>query len=120
MFIDEAEIQLQSGRGGDGMVHFHREKYKPKGGPDGGDGGRGGDIILEVSPTLNTLYSFRHKSRFHAQDGRRGGVNNMTGRSGEDLVIHVPPGTMIFNNISGNLLGDLIQPEERLTIAKGG
>jgi GTP-binding protein len=120
MFIDEAVIQVQSGKGGDGMVHFHREKYKPRGGPDGGDGGRGGDIVLEVLPTLNTLYSLRHKKRFNAQDGMSGGVNNMSGRSGEDLVIHIPPGTMVINDSTGDLIGDLVHPGERLIIAKGG
>jgi GTPase len=120
MFIDEAVIQVQSGRGGDGMVHFHREKYKPRGGPDGGDGGRGGNVILEVLPTLNTLYSLRHKSKFHAQDGKSGGVNNMSGRSGEDLVIHVPPGTMVLDSSTGDLLGDMVQPGEQLIVARGG
>jgi GTP-binding protein len=120
MFIDEAVIHVQSGRGGDGMVHFHREKYKPKGGPDGGDGGRGGDIICEVSQTLNTLISLRHQSKFHAPDGMPGGVNNMTGRSGDDLIIQIPPGTMIFDTISGNLIGDLVHPGQQLIIVKGG
>ena len=90
MYFDEAEIYVQSGRGGDGMVHFHREKYKPRGGPDGGDGGRGGDVILEVKPTLNTLFNFRHKSRFIANSGKNGGPNNMTGKSAKDLVVSVP------------------------------
>ena len=84
MFIDQAEIQIRSGKGGDGVVHFRREKYVPRGGPDGGDGGRGGDVILEVKPTLNTLSTFRHQARYHAQDGLNGAKQNMTGRSGED------------------------------------
>jgi GTPase len=120
MFIDEALIHVQSGRGGDGMVHFHREKYKPRGGPDGGDGGRGGDVILEVIPTLNTLYSLKHQLKFRAQDGKAGGVNNMTGRSGEDLIIKVPPGTIVMDDSTGLLLGDLVQPGELLVVAKGG
>ena len=97
MLIDEVNIVVRSGRGGDGIVHFRREKYIPRGGPDGGDGGKGGDIIFEVSPQLNTLSSFRHQANYIAQDGKRGGKNNMTGRSGDDLVISVPKGTMIFD-----------------------
>lgn len=120
MFIDEALIHVISGTGGDGMVHFHREKYKPRGGPDGGDGGKGGDVILEVLPTLNTLFSFRHKSKFVAQGGKPGGVNNQTGRSGEDLLIQVPPGTLAYNDETGYLIGDLIEKGQRLIVAKGG
>lgn len=120
MFVDEAVIEVQSGKGGDGMVHFHREKYKPRGGPDGGDGGHGGDVVLEVLPTINTLFSFRHKSKFQAQGGKPGGVNNQTGRSGEDLIIHVPPGTMVFDDDSGDLIGDLIKTGQQLTVANGG
>lgn len=102
------------------MVHFHREKYVPRGGPDGGDGGRGGDVVLEVLPTLNTLQAFRHKTRYLASDGRKGGPNNMTGRSAEDLVIPVPPGCMVFDADSGELLGDLVEPYQRLVVCKGG
>ena len=72
MFLDQAEIHVQSGKGGDGAVHFRREKFVPRGGPDGGDGGRGGDVVLEVQPTLNTLFAFRHQTKFHAKDGERG------------------------------------------------
>ncbi len=83
MFIDKAEILVQSGKGGDGMVHFHREKYVPRGGPDGGDGGRGGDVILEVRPTLNSLAAFRFTTRYVAGDGKGGGTNNKFGKSAE-------------------------------------
>jgi Obg family GTPase CgtA len=96
MFIDEARILVISGKGGDGMVHFLREKYKPFGGPDGGDGGRGGDVILAVKPTLNTLAEYQHQHRFKAQDGAAGGRNNRTGRSGEDLILSVPPGRSLM------------------------
>lgn len=120
MFIDEVVINVHSGKGGDGAVHFRREKYVPRGGPDGGDGGRGGDVILEVLPTLNTLSTFRHTKRFQANDGRNGGRNNQTGRSAEDLVIHVPPGTIVYDNNTGQLLGDLIELTQRLVICKGG
>lgn len=120
MFIDQARIQVSSGKGGNGIVHFRREKYVPLGGPDGGDGGRGGDVIFDVKPTLNTLSAFQHKQRFKAEAGKNGGGNNRTGRSGEDLVIHVPPGTMIFDDETGDLLGDLLTAGERIVIAKGG
>ena len=120
MFVDEAEIYVRSGKGGDGMVHFHREKYVARGGPDGGDGGRGGDVVLEVRPTLNTLNTFRHTSRFIADDGKRGGPDNMTGRSAKEKVIHVPPGTLIYDAQTGALLGDLVEPGQRLLVAKGG
>lgn len=120
MFIDQAHIQVTSGKGGDGVVHFRREKYVPRGGPDGGDGGRGGDVILEVKPTLNTLASFQHQQHFKAEPGKNGGGNNRTGRSGEDLVIYVPPGTLVYDDESGDLLGDLVSPAERIVIAKGG
>ncbi len=120
MFIDQAEILVQSGKGGDGMVHFHREKYVPRGGPDGGDGGRGGDIILEVRPTLNTLAAFRHTIRYVAEDGKGGGTNNKFGKSAENLVVPVPPGTVIYAAFTGDLLGDLTTPGQRLTVCKGG
>jgi GTP-binding protein len=120
MFIDQVEIQVQSGKGGDGMVHFRREKYVPRGGPDGGDGGKGGDVVLQVEPTLNTLYAFRQKRKFRASDGANGAKQNMTGRSAEDLVILVPPGTMIFDVQKGELIGDLVSPGQRLAVARGG
>jgi len=120
MFIDQAEIQVRSGKGGDGVVHFRREKYVPRGGPDGGDGGKGGDVILEVKPTLNTLATFRHQSRYQAPDGAKGAKSNRTGRSGEDLVIFVPPGTVVLDAGTNETLGDLVQAGQRLIVAKGG
>jgi GTP-binding protein len=120
MFIDEASIYVHSGRGGDGFVHFHREKFVSRGGPDGGDGGYGGDVVLEVQQTLNTLSAFRHTTRFVAQDGAKGGVNNQTGRSAEHLVIPVPPGTIVYDAESSALLGDLVNPGQRLMVCKGG
>jgi len=120
MFIDEAKIYIRSGKGGDGMVHFHREKYVPRGGPDGGDGGRGGDVILEVVPTLNTLSTFRHQRKYIAPDGAAGGPNNMSGRSAEDLVIRIPPGTVVTDADNGELVGDLVEPGQRLVVGKGG
>ena len=120
MFIDEAKIKVISGKGGDGIVHFRREKYVPYGGPDGGDGGRGGDVILEVKETMNTLTSFQHHRKYKADDGKSGGGNNKTGRSGDDLVISVPPGTLIYDDLSSDLVGDLISSSERIVVARGG
>jgi GTP-binding protein len=120
MFIDEAEILVRSGKGGDGMVHFHREKFVPRGGPDGGDGGRGGDIVFEVRPTISTLQAFRHVARYIADDGRNGGPNDMSGKSANDLIIPVPPGTIIYDSLTGDLIGDLTAPGQRLTLCKGG
>ena len=120
MFIDEAEIEVKSGKGGDGMVHFHREKFVPRGGPDGGDGGKGGDVILEVKPSLNTLQAFRHVTHYFAKDGKNGGPNNMSGKSADDLIIFVPPGTVVHDADSGELIGDLTKADERLTICKSG
>ena len=120
MFIDEIKISVQSGRGGAGIVHFRREKYVPMGGPDGGDGGRGGDVVFTVEPRLNTLSSFRRQHRFVAQDGFRGGGNNKFGKSGENLVLQVPPGTLVYDDDTGELLGDLTEPGQTLIACKGG
>ena len=120
MFIDHAEIEVRSGKGGDGMVHFRREKYVPRGGPDGGDGGRGGDVILEVRPTLNTLATFRHTIRYAADDGKGGGSNNKYGRAAKDLVVPVPPGTVVYDAATGELITDLTQPGQQFIICKGG
>jgi GTPase len=120
MFIDEATLYIKSGKGGDGSVHFRREKYIPRGGPDGGDGGRGGDVIIKVSPTLNTLYEFHHKQRFIAPDGERGARSNRTGHSAENLVINVPPGTIVYNDDSGEVIADLVEQNQEIMICKGG
>jgi GTP-binding protein len=118
MFIDEAIIKVKSGIGGDGAVHFRREKYVPRGGPDGGDGGRGGDVVLQVVPTLNTLYEFRHQSQFQARDGANGARQNMTGKSATELVIKIPPGTIIYDAQTNDLMGDLTEPGQRLVVCK--
>jgi GTP-binding protein len=102
------------------MVHFHREKFVPRGGPDGGDGGKGGDVIFEVKSTLNTLAAFRQNQKFRAEDGANGGPSQMTGRSGKDLIIYVPPGTVLFDADTGELIGDLTEPGQQLTVLKGG
>ena len=102
------------------MVHFHREKYVPRGGPDGGDGGRGGDVILEVRPTLNSLAAFRFTTRFEAGDGKGGGTNNKSGKSAENLFVAVPPGTLVYDAATDGLMGDLTAPGQQLLVCKGG
>lgn len=120
MFIDEACITIRSGKGGDGAVHFRREKYIPRGGPDGGDGGKGGDVILIADQKLTTLSMFRQKKHFIASSGLPGGKQNMTGKSGEDLHIKVPAGTVVYDDTSEKILGDLVEDGQRLIIATGG
>jgi GTP-binding protein len=120
MFVDEAVILVESGKGGDGIVHFLREKYRPRGGPDGGDGGRGGNVIFEVTPHLNTLMNFRFQREFKADDGKNGSIKKQTGASADDLVILVPPGTIIYNAQTNELIGDLTDEGQQLLIAKGG
>ena len=120
MSFDEATIHVRSGDGGAGLVHFRREKYVPRGGPSGGDGGRGGDVYLVVKPTLNTLIAFSRQSRFRAENGAPGGPSNRTGRSADDLLIEVPPGTIVRDAASGDLLADLTQPDQRVLAARGG
>ncbi len=120
MFIDQAKIFVTSGKGGDGAVHFRREKYVPRGGPDGGDGGKGGDVVLKVVPTLNTLSSFRHVARYPAKGGANGARQKQTGRSAEDLIILVPPGTVVYNDDTGEVLGDLVENGQTLIVAPGG
>jgi GTPase len=119
-FIDEASFKVEAGKGGDGVVHFRREKYVPYGGPDGGDGGRGGDVVLEILHTLNTLAHLQYQRKFHAEDGARGGGNNKTGKSGKELVIHIPPGTVVYDEETSDVIGDLIEQGERLVVCKGG
>src|SRR5688572_768292 len=120
MFIDQAEIFVRAGKGGPGCVSFRREKYIPKGGPDGGDGGNGGSVYLYADPSVATLLDFTGRHHWGADDGRTGQGKNMTGRSGEDLIIKLPPGTLIYDRDSGKLLKDLDTPEMKVRIAKGG
>ena len=120
MFIDQVNIHVKSGKGGDGMVHFRREKFVPLGGPDGGDGGRGGNVIFEVKATLNTLSAFRQNEKFAAEPGKKGGGSEMTGRGGKDLIIYIPPGTVIYDAETGALLGDLTKAGQQLLVCKGG
>ena len=122
-FIDEATIAVAGGAGGDGIVAWRREKYVPKGGPAGGDGGRGGDVILEATPELSTLIEFRFKKQFSAEAGKAGSTSNKSGRSAEDLIVPVPVGTLVYQLEADDrelLLGDLSVPGERIRVAKGG
>ncbi|MCX7780832.1 MAG: GTPase ObgE [Negativicutes bacterium] len=120
MFIDKAKIVIKAGSGGDGMSSFRREKYVPKGGPDGGDGGRGGDVILIADANLNTLLDFRYKKKFAAERGGNGHTNNKQGADGNDLYIKVPPGTLVRDLLTGEIIGDLTEPGQQITAAKGG
>lgn len=120
MFVDEADIEVRSGKGGDGIVHFHKEKYVNRGGPDGGDGGKGGDILFRVNPHINTLETFRHNTLFVAEDGQRGGVNDRTGKSAPDLVIEVPPGTLVTDRETGDVLFDLLEEGDTFVACPGG
>jgi GTPase len=119
-FIDQADIRVQGGKGGDGMVAFRREKYVPAGGPAGGNGGKGGSVILQAVSNLQTLLDFKYARMFAAQDGRKGGPKNLTGAGGDDLMIEVPCGTAVYDTDSGELLGDLTEVEQTLTVAIGG
>lgn len=120
MFYDEARIHLASGRGGDGIVHFRREKYVPRGGPDGGNGGKGGDIVFEVDEHLNSLSPFRRNRHFAAEDGKSGGGSDKTGASGADRIIKVPAGTQIRSDPDGELLADLTQLGQQVVLLHGG
>src|SRR5262245_59973427 len=120
MFIDETEISVTSGRGGDGAVSFRREKYVPFGGPDGGDGGRGGDVLLRANPHLSTLSRLQHRRHYRAGNGRPGGSRNCTGRDGESLVLDVPVGTLVRDAERGHVLRDLERAGSSCVIVKGG
>ena len=121
-FVDEARISVKAGDGGNGSVHFRREKFIPKGGPDGGDGGDGGSVILRADSRLLTLYDFRLKRHYTAPNGQHGMGRQMYGRKGEDLVLHLPVGTMIFVEEDGEerLLCDLAEADQEVVIARGG
>ncbi|MGE5508487.1 MAG: GTPase ObgE [Chitinophagales bacterium] len=120
MFIDRARIHIKAGDGGDGAAHFRREKYVPAGGPDGGDGGRGGNVEAEVDPGLSTLLDYRYRTRYHAQNGGDGAGKCMFGTAAEDLVLKVPPGTVIRDEATGEVLADLVRPGQRAILAFGG
>lgn len=119
-FIDQAEIQVQAGDGGDGMVAFRREKYVPAGGPAGGNGGHGGSVYLKAVENLQTLLDFRYARIFKAENGKRGGSKNMTGASGNDRLIEVPVGTVVYDAETEEIIGDLVANGQVLEVAKGG
>ena len=120
MFADRAKIYIRSGKGGDGHVSFRRELYVPNGGPDGGDGGRGGDVIFEVDEGLNTLADYRHKRKFAAKDGEQGGKRRCHGKDAEDIILKVPEGTVIKEAESGKVIADMSGENRRQVILKGG
>ncbi len=120
MLVDQATIIVRSGKGGDGHVSFRREKYVPKGGPDGGDGGDGGSVYLVATPGVDTLLDFSGRHHWHAQDGRPGGSRQCFGASGSDLEIQVPPGTLVYDAESGDRISDLEAAGQRIIVARGG
>ncbi len=120
MFIDQVSITVQAGNGGDGCSSFRREKYIPLGGPDGGDGGKGGDVVLEADPNLSTLIDLRYQKIYQAEHGKPGRGQQMTGKSGKPLLIRLPPGTLVKDMDSGELLIDLNKPNQKFIAAKGG
>jgi GTP-binding protein len=119
-FVDQVEIKVRSGDGGRGLVSFRQEKYEPKGGPAGGDGGDGGSVYVEANPHLYTLMDLRYNKHHEAEDGQPGGSSNKKGKSGDDVVIEVPPGTVVRETGTGTVIGEVIEPEDRLLVAEGG
>jgi GTPase len=120
MFIDEAKIRVKAGDGGNGCVAFRREKYVPRGGPSGGDGGNGGDVIMESSERHNTLVHFRFNPEYKAERGRHGEGSNRTGREGEGIVLRVPVGTIVYDDVTGEKIHDFSSADDRIIIARGG
>lgn len=120
MFYDTAKVYVKAGDGGDGCVSFRREKYVPEGGPNGGDGGRGGNIVFEVDEGLRTLVDFKYKRHYKAERGQHGQGKNMHGRDGEDLILRLPPGTVVKEGETGQPLADLVTPNSKIIIARGG
>ncbi len=119
-FVDEAVIQVTAGNGGDGGLSFHREKFVPRGGPDGGDGGDGGSVYLQANKNLNTLIDFRYRRLYHAVRGENGMGKQRTGKAGEDCTIAVPIGTVVYDEATQECIGDLLHPGDRLLVARGG
>src|ERR1700758_3119523 len=120
VFVDEAKIFVEAGNGGNGCVAFRREKYVPRGGPSGGDGGHGGSIYVEANPNDNTLLRYRYNREFKADRGRHGEGSNCTGVSGDDMILKVPVGTLVFDEEGEELLADLKKPGQRVLVAQGG
>ena len=119
MFADRAKIIIRSGKGGNGHVSFRRELFVPDGGPDGGDGGKGGDVIFVVDEGLNTLSEFRHRRKFSATDGEEGGKRKCHGKDGEDIILKVPEGTVIKDAASGKVIADMSGDNKQVTVLKG-
>lgn len=119
-FVDEAIIKVQAGNGGHGCLSFRREKFVPRGGPDGGDGGDGGSVILRANPELNTLVDFRYQRHYKAENGQSGMGSNCTGKKGDDLIIEVPVGTLVYDADTNELIGDIQTPNQLLVVAQGG
>jgi GTP-binding protein len=120
MFVDEAKIEVVAGRGGDGMTSFRREKYIPRGGPNGGDGGAGGDVVFLATTNQNTLTKYRHQKRVKAENGKHGQSNDKTGADGDDQVVEVPVGTLVYDEDTGELVADMIEEGQRVVVAEGG
>lgn len=120
MLVDEAKIFVASGKGGDGIVAFRREKYVARGGPSGGNGGRGGDVVLKADANLNTLYYFRNHVHFKAKSGGKGGSSNKTGADADSLIVRVPPGTVVRDAASGGLIADITRADDEVIVAQGG
>ncbi len=120
MLVDEAKIFVASGKGGDGIVAFRREKYVARGGPSGGNGGRGGDVVLKADANLNTLYFFRNHVHFKAKSGGKGGSSNKTGADADSLIVRVPPGTVVRDAATGGLIADITRADDEVTVAQGG
>ena len=120
MFVDRAKINIKSGKGGDGCVSFRREPFVPEGGPDGGDGGKGGDVIFTVDNSLRTLMDFRYKRKYEAASGQNGMGRKKFGKSGEDLLIKLPPGTLVIDEKTGRVMKDLLKEGDSFVVAKGG
>ncbi len=119
-FVDLVRIRVQAGKGGDGIIHFRREKYVPRGGPDGGDGGNGGNVYLVGERSLKTLLDFKYKKIFRAEDGKDGGPSRRTGRKGRSVYIKVPLGTVVRDEITGEYLGEIVEHGQKLLVARGG
>lgn len=119
-FVDYVTISVRSGKGGAGAIAFRREKFEPKGGPNGGDGGNGGSVILEADPQLYTLLDLRYNRHHFARNGQPGGGSNKTGSDGEDIVLRVPPGTIARDTVTNEIIGELLVPGQRVVLAKGG
>ena len=120
MFVDEVRVFVKAGRGGDGACSFRREKYVPRGGPDGGDGGHGGDVVLTASPRLTTLLDFRYQQHYEAEDGESGGGSNCSGKTGDNVVLAIPIGTVVYDDSTNEVIADLVASGDSFVAAHGG